>query len=698
VGPPADPAERFGQLWQQGQRPDVDAFLAQAGPLSPDQLAVVLRVDQRARWQAGERILVESYLQRHPLLREHAEPLRDLLYHEFLLRQRHGEQPSLEEYRQRYPEHMSVLQAQLELDRAIDGELQATGEHPRADWLPAAKASPDATSDWAPGPATVDLARAPAAVPTGPLVLVKPAVLLLQQEVQTLLRQRLRWLTLLMTLVSIATVALLPKVRNALWTDPVKFAVQGSLLNQSLVVAVLVATGLAAVLWSRRRLSLRALRLIEWALVGALIGYMVLDIHSILVDAFHAPLPPQVQWMRVPMIAARGPLWALSLVCYGLFIPNSWRRCVAVVSILAPVPLVVVAAFSLNHPGDAVWSRHLVEAESFIALFAALGAVLAIYGTHKLTTLREVQHATRQLGQYRLLRRLGAGSMGEVYLAEHRLLKRPCAVKLIRPEKAGDAAMLQRFEREVQAMTRLTHWNVVEVFDYGRADDGTFYYVMEYLPGLTLEELVQRHGPLPPGRAVHLLRQVCAALREAHAKGLTHRDLKPGNVIVGERGGVYDVAKLLDFGLVQGPDLVDAAEKLTQYGALVGTPAYLSPEQARGGGEVGPASDLYSLGALGYYLLTGQPPFVRPSVVQTITAHITDPAVPLSQLRPEIPTDLERVILTCLEKDRDRRFADAGAVEQALAGCACARAWSPTDAGAWWQARMAEPTAAELQR
>jgi serine/threonine-protein kinase len=254
--------------------------------------------------------------------------------------------------------------------------------------------------------------------------------------------------------------------------------------------------------------------------------------------------------------------------------------------------------------------------------------------------------------------------------------------------------MLQRFEREVQAMTRLTHWNVVEVFDYGRTDDGTFYYVMEYLPGLTLDELVKQHGPLSPGRAVHLLRQVCAALREAHAKGLVHRDLKPGNVIVGERGGVYDVAKLLDFGLVQGPDLGDSADKLTQYGTLVGTPSYLSPEQARGSGDVGPASDLYSLGALGYFLLTGQPPFVRPSAVQTITAHITDPAIPPSQLRPEIPADLEQIILTCLEKDRDRRFPDGASLEQALGGCACAWAWSEADAGRWWQARMAEQSAA----
>src|SRR5262249_46743715 len=155
--------------------------------------------------------------------------------------------------------------------------------------------------------------------------------------------------------------------------------------------------------------------------------------------------------------------------------------------------------------------------------------------------------------------------------------------KLIRPERAGDPRNLARFEREVQAIATLTHPNTVEIFDYGRAEDGTFYYAMEYLPGLSLHELVRRCGPLPPERAVHLLRQVCGALQEAHAAALIHRDVKPGNVLVCQRGGQHDVAKLLDFGLVQGHGLGEGGQKLTQEGALAGTPAYMSPEQADGG-------------------------------------------------------------------------------------------------------------------
>src|SRR5262249_57972820 len=170
---------------------------------------------------------------------------------------------------------------------------------------------------------------------------------------------------------------------------------------------------------------------------------------------------------------------------------------------------------------------------------------------------------------------LGGGGMGEVYLAEHRLLKQPCALKLIRAERAGDSAVLRRFEREVQATARLKHWNTVQIFDYGRVADGTFYYVMEYVPGPTLEELVQRHGPLPAARAVHLLQQVCAALREAHAAGLVHRDIKPANVMVCERGGIHDVVKLVDFGLVKAVGVGGPGDRLTREGAIAGTPAYM---------------------------------------------------------------------------------------------------------------------------
>src|SRR5262249_52681688 len=240
----------------------------------------------------------------------------------------------------------------------------------------------------------------------------------------------------------------------------------------------------------------------------------------------------------------------------------------------------------------------------------------------QITALRREASEARRLGQYQLKERLGAGGMGEVYLAEHRLLKRPCAVKLIHPESAGDTAALRRFEREVRATAQLTHPNTVEIYDYGHAEAGTFYYVMEYLPSLDRDGLVTRYGPVPPARAAHFLRQLCGAMQEAHAAGLVHRDIKPGNVLVCRHGGRHDMAKLLDFGLVQAAGARGDPSRLTAKGAVGGTPAYMAPEQARGAEAADARSDLYSLGALGYFLLAGRPPFQGDTALEVMLAHV----------------------------------------------------------------------------
>jgi serine/threonine-protein kinase len=273
--------------------------------------------------------------------------------------------------------------------------------------------------------------------------------------------------------------------------------------------------------------------------------------------------------------------------------------------------------------------------------------------------------------------------MGEVYLAEHQLLKRPCALKLIRPGGADDRRAQERFEREVRLTATLSHPNTVEIYDYGRAEDGTYYYVMEYLRGLNLSALVQRRGPLPPGRVVYLLRQVCGALREAHAAGLVHRDIKPSNIFAARRGGVEDVAKLLDFGLVR-PAPSDAATLVSAEGQILGTPLFMSPEQAMDALEVDARSDIYSLGAVAYYLLTGRPPFEGAGGIAVLIAHARDPVVPPSEIRPDIPADLERVVVQCLAKDPLGRLADAGSLERALAACACAGEWDQERAARWW--------------
>jgi serine/threonine-protein kinase len=276
--------------------------------------------------------------------------------------------------------------------------------------------------------------------------------------------------------------------------------------------------------------------------------------------------------------------------------------------------------------------------------------------------------------------------MGEVYLAEHELLKRPCALKLIKADAGEDPVALARFEREVQSAARLSHPNSIEIFDYGHTDDGTFYYVMEYLQGLSLGELIQRHGPLPPGRLIYVLRQVCAGLAEAHKLGLVHRDLKPGNIFVAQRGGEHDVAKVLDFGLVkltQDP----AAPVLTASHTVSGTPLFMSPEQATGDSSIDARADIYALGAIAYYALTGAPPFQGESAVAIMIAHTRDAVIPPSQHRPEIPRDLEAVVLRCLAKKPDDRYAGVRALARDLAACAAAADWDQDRAEAWWQSR-----------
>ena len=473
-------------------------------------------------------------------------------------------------------------------------------------------------------------------------------------------------------------------------------AVYSAATNPQVSTRLLALYGLAAGVYALLLACLRApgsgsltrLRRLELAGLFTYVAFFAWRSRGQLLDLFRiaAAPPPMPVSVQPPMLVAvfHGFNWFALLVAYGVLIPNDWRRSLRVCAGVAAVALAGVASAWVAAPTDARPALGPLLLDSGRLL--AVGTAIAVFGAHNLNTLRRREHDARRLGNYRLVRRLCAGGMGEIYLAEHRLLKRPCAVKLIRPERVGDPGTLRRFEREVRAMTRLTHWNVVEVFDYGRTGDGTFYYVMEYLPGFTLEELVQRFGPAPPGRAVHLLRQVCAALREAHAKGLIHRDIKPRNAIVCERGGLWDVVKLLDFGLVVDATPGDATQ--TSRGSIIGTPAYMSPEQASGAGVPLPQSDVYSLGAVAYYLLTGQPPFVRGAAVQVMAAHLADPVPPPSYVRAGVPADLEAVVLRCLAKEAADRWPSAGALDEALARCACAGDWTQAAAAEWWQSRV----------
>jgi serine/threonine protein kinase len=270
--------------------------------------------------------------------------------------------------------------------------------------------------------------------------------------------------------------------------------------------------------------------------------------------------------------------------------------------------------------------------------------------------------------------------MGQVYRATHALLRRPAAIKLLREGEVNEAAM-RRFEREVQLTSELNDPNTIAIFDYGHTPEGVFYYVMEYLGGLNLETLVERYGPQPPGRVVHILRQVCGALAEAHAHGLVHRDIKPPNIILCERGSQPDMVKVLDFGLVKDLD----AQSGTIENVVAGTPAYISPEAIGEPETVGPASDLYAVGAVGYFLLTGEQVFERPTLASILAAHLLDQPAPLHErLGQRVNEMLEALVMQCLEKDPARRPESAQALREALSAIKLDHPWSEEDARSWW--------------
>jgi serine/threonine-protein kinase len=387
-------------------------------------------------------------------------------------------------------------------------------------------------------------------------------------------------------------------------------------------------------------------------------------------------------YLSPAVMLAQGEIlpWVVMMVAYGILVPNFWRRCAAVLAGYAAVALLThVIAYTLYPLRFELVATMLVMKAVWLG---AAGAVV-VYGAYRVQVLRERERQARELGQYRLGRRLGGGGMGEVYLAEHHMLRRPAALKIIRPSRAIDPAYLARFEREVQCTATLTHPNTVQIFDYGRTDDGTFYYVMEYLPGLNLEDLVRLYGPLAPARAVHFLRQVCSALGEAHAVGLVHRDLKPSNMMVCERGGVPDTVKLLDFGLVLPSGDLDA--QLTRPKGVTGTPAFISPEQAGRQDAADGRSDIYSLGATAYFLLTGRAPFADRSAAQVLKAHLHETPEPLTRHQPDVPTFLEAVVLRCLAKAPADRFPDIRSLDAALADCRDVGEWTERDAADWWR-------------
>lgn len=520
---------------------------------------------------------------------------------------------------------------------------------------PTIVSSPDSGS-----PATsADVSRARVGVAEG-------ARLHFADETARLLRDRLRAAVLVLSI--LLTLAFAGNL----------FAPYAPLIGMRLgLLAALIGT--YVLLRSNRLLSLPQLRWIELLVFGTLAVQLLFMMRlRMMTFAAAADSTSVVAALHVHLAG-----WTVLILAYGVLMPNTWRRALAVLLPAACLPYILLAWLNWQVPpvADALAADQM--GSPVPVPFAAV--LVAVFGTYTINSIRREAFKAKQLGQYRLTGKLGEGGMGVVHRAEHQLLKRPCAIKLITPGKEADTTVLARFEREVQATATLTHWNTVEVFDYGHTDDGTFYYVMELLPGLSLEDLVKFHGPMPPARVVHFLRQCCSALAEAHAKGLIHRDIKPANIFAAERGGIYDVAKLLDFGLVREQFAREGSSKLTLEGTFSGSPLYMCPEQMGSYETLDARSDIYSLGTVGFFALTGRAPFVANNIWDIITAHKRDPVQPPSQLNDAVPKDLEQVILRCLEKAPDDRYQGAADLDEALSKCECAGRWTAEDARAWWE-------------
>jgi eukaryotic-like serine/threonine-protein kinase len=452
----------------------------------------------------------------------------------------------------------------------------------------------------------------------------------------------------------------------------------------------LVVTAALGAVWailgsSRIKPSLAALERIDAGLL-LLLGVLA-SILSILLP----PMPGR--WFTV--------ILAFTNIVFmrAVFVPGSPFRS-GFLSALTAVPVMVAVyliAIRDTRLAEQCSLAYFMGAMGTWCLFAIGGATVTAYIVHG---LRERVREATELGQYTLVEKIGEGGMGIVYKAKHALLRRPTAIKILYADGA-DAGKLARFEREVQLTSQLAHPNTIAIYDYGHTAEGIFYYAMEYLDGITLEDLVREHGPQPAGRVVHILSQMCGALSEAHGIGLIHRDIKPANVLLCERGGLSDVVKVVDFGLVKSLRPAEdgrAGVSATQTNAITGTPLYLSPEAIRSPEAIDGRADLYAVGAVGYFLLTGKVVFEGGSVIEICGHHLhTPPTPPSARLGRPVAEDIEQVILRCLAKDPGARPADAIALRQALTACRDAGSWGEVEARDFWARQKARPPRAQAR-
>jgi serine/threonine-protein kinase len=424
----------------------------------------------------------------------------------------------------------------------------------------------------------------------------------------------------------------------------------------------------------------RATRLVELGLV-----YEVLICFAVsFVELIMSPDPGRPAWVV--------SLASIFIILFPMFVPTTLRRTLVTGLAAASTGPVAAVLYATMHGIQQPTVGLLLRA--YIMNYLVVWLVLRT--AKQIRFMDQELLRARQMGSYELKELLGRGGMGEVWQASHRMLRRPAAVKLIRPEALGASntegsdTVVRRFEREAQATAELHSQHTIRLYDFGATEEGTLFYVMELLNGLNLTTLVERFGPQPASRAAHLLLQACDSLWDAHQSQLIHRDIKPANIYTCCHGHVLDFVKVLDFGLVKFSDgQRDEQTAMTQAGVLTGTPAFMAPEMAQEG-KADARSDLYALGCVGYWLLTGQLVFEHDTPLQMALAHIQEaPVFPSQRTEIDVPPQLEMVLLSCLEKDPAHRPQTARELALSIEACGCHKEWTADRAKEWWQTHMA---------
>jgi hypothetical protein len=382
-------------------------------------------------------------------------------------------------------------------------------------------------------------------------------------------------------------------------------------------------------------------------------------------------------WMTGPQTAA------LLLLIHAALVPGSLSTQLGLTLVaVAAYPATQWAIYHLSPGESPAVGNVLAEGTATIAIAGAVSVLL----TRTLYNFPAKPPEQRHFGPYEVRGELRRGGMGQVFFGYHTLLQRPAAIKVMRPTgEENTETALARFEREVRLCSLLSHPNTVTIFDFGRTEEETFYYAMEFLAGSDLQRVVEKYGPLPPGRVVHILLQVCGSLTEAHSKGIIHRDIKPSNIFLSHRGGVYDFVKVLDFGLAKRLS-PDETAGLTKSGIVFGTPRYIAPEGVHGSNHVDGRADLYNLGAVAYWMLAGRPVFDSGSAMEVLIDHVKTPPLPFTETSEvPVPRELEEIVMKCLEKEPADRFQSAVDLATAIESSSAAGSWSQQKALDWWE-------------